>query len=397
MTLSRPKPRLLYVGNDVRYFVTHRLTLAEAARDAGFRITAALPADSDPADLRRVASAGMSLVAYPFVRGGMRPHRELKTLVALYRLYRQLQPDLVHQLTVKPVLYGGLAARLAGVPAVVQTIPGLGYLFVDSSKKAVWLRRLLAPLFRIALGGSKRRIILQNGDDLKTLLRLRMLPHAGRDVVVIRGSGVDVTEFAFSPLPEGPPIVLLASRLTWHKGVAEFVEAARRIKAEGITARFVLCGSPDTENPGGVPQTLLDQWQAEGIVECWGYRADMPEVFRQATIVVSPSKYGEGVPKSLIEAAAAGRPIVTSDAPGCREIVRDGENGYLAPISDAAAVADGISRLLKAPRAAAQMGRRGREIVEAEFALPHVLNKTLALYRQVMPVGEMAPSSRAET
>jgi glycosyltransferase involved in cell wall biosynthesis len=224
--------------------------------------------------------------------------------------------------------------------------------------------------------------LFQNPDDRDTFVRLGLVP--ADKTVIIKGSGVDMTRFTPTPQPEGPPLILFAGRLIWQKGIGDFVAAARALKTRGLEARFVIVGYPEASSPAAVPAGTLDAWAAEGVIEWWGRRDDMPAVYAGAHIVCLPSSYGEGVPKVLIEAAACGRPAVATDAPGCREIVHDGANGLLVPVGDHEALCAALETLATDPARRAQMGMRGRQIAEAEFALTQVLDRTLALYRELL-------------
>jgi glycosyltransferase involved in cell wall biosynthesis len=282
----------------------------------------------------------------------------------------------------KPVLYGALAARLAGVPLVVNALTGMGYIFASQSLVA----RALMPGVRRALRLLLRhgRVIVQNRDDAALVRSLGI-----KSIHGIRGSGVDTRVFSPAPkAPPPPPIIMLVSRLLWDKGVGEFVEAARQFKASGMKARFVLVGSPDRGNRSSIPEATVTQWVNEGLIEWWGRRDDVSSVLRQAHVACLPS-YREGVPKSLIEAAAAGLPIVTTDTPGCREIVLDGESGILVPPRDATALASALEELVGDPELRRRMGAKGRELVEAEFTTERVIASTLALYRDMAkPAGD---------
>ena len=326
----------------------------------------------------------------PLSRPGIGMVREIRSALAIWRLVRRLRPDIVHLVTIKPVIYGGLAARLARVPAVVSAISGLGYVFLARGTGAALRRRLVFTAYRIALGHPNGRVIFQNRDDATLLEAAVPRGHSA----LIRGSGVDPTRFRVFPLPEGPPLVVLAARLLWDKGVGEFVEAARILSERGVRARFALVGETDSENRSGIPADVVEEWRRDGVVEIWGRRDDMPEVFAQSTLVCLPS-YREGLPKVLIEAAACGRAIVTTDVPGCREIVRDRDNGLLVPARDAQALAEGLRELIEDRELRDRMGVRGRERVEAEFADEHVVRATLDLYAQLLPSDGVDSSLRS--
>lgn len=371
--------RLLYLVTEDWYFCSHRLPLAVAARAAGYEVSVATRVtDHGPA----IRDAGLDLIPLQLSRRSQNPLRELATIAQLIAIYRRVRPDIVHHVAVKPVLYGSLAARIARIPAVVNALAGMGYLFSSRELKARVLRPFVELAYRALIARPNSRLILQNPDDL-ALLRSRGIADPQR-TVLIRGSGVDLATFAAVPEPVGVALVVLPARLLRDKGVVEFVEAARQLRAQGASARFVLVGAPDPDNPAAIAPELLRQWIAEGLVESWGWRDDMAEVFRECHIVCLPS-YREGLPKALIEAAACGRPIVTCDVPGCREVVTDGDNGWLVPARDATALARALGRLIADPPLRARMGARSRSRAEAEFSIDGVIERTLALYRQCLP------------
>jgi glycosyltransferase involved in cell wall biosynthesis len=292
--------------------------------------------------------------------------------------YRRLAPDLVHQVAFKPVIYGSIAARLTQVRGIVNALVGLGWIFTSTSVLARFVRRVVEKAMPFLL--NRGAVIVQNPDNAALLLALGVDKDRIR---LIRGSGVDTTTFRPGPEPEGTPVVLLPARMLWAKGVGEFVDAARRVRASGSDARFVLVGQPDPGNPSTVSQEQLQEWQREHRVEWWGYHADMPKVFRQAHIVCLPSYYGEGVPMSLLEAASSGLPIVTTDVAGCREVVKDGDNGFLIPLRDWVALANALVRLLSDSELRKRMGARGRERAVSEFDVSSVVSATLAIYQEI--------------
>lgn len=370
--------RLLYLVNIPRFFVTHRMPLALAARDAGYDVHVATSM-YDEANVARILESGLPFHPLPLHQHSTSPIHEWEALRAIYQLYRQLRPDLVHQVTIKSILYGGLAARLLRVPAVVNAVTGLGYVFVAQGTKASALRQGAELAYRAALGHPNSCTIFQNPDDCALFISSGLI--SPEQAVVIKGSGVDVDVFKPQPESEGCPVILFAGRLMWQKGVGEFVEAARRLQGR---ARFVIAGFGEAGNPASVSPDKLEEWQRSGVIESWGHRADMPAVFAQSHIVCLPSYYGEGVPKVLIEAAACGRAVVTTDTPGCREIARQGENGLLVPAHDVDALCTALTELIDHPARRQQMGAAGRKIVEAEFSLAQVNAQTLALYEALL-------------
>lgn len=372
--------RLLFLLNDAPFFVTHRLSVARAARASGFDVHVAVPFEAR-ADAQ-IRAAGIHVHHVPLRRGARAFVGELRLLRAYWNLIGSLRPDIVHAVTMKPVLYGGLIARLRRVPAVVHAITGLGYLFLIDGLLARAQRASVMALYRIALGHPNLRAIFQNPDDLGLFLRNRLV--RPETVVTIRGCGVDVAEFPFTPEPPGPPTVVFPARIIGDKGVREFVAAARILKREGTAAQFRLVGRSDADNPTDVGEETVRAWEREGIVEWKGFSNDMPAELALAHVVCMPS-YREGLPRVLIEAASVGRAIVTTDVPGCREVVRHGDNGLLVPVRDAPALADALRTLLADDTLRRTMGARGRERAVAEFSVESFVAESLQVYNDVLP------------
>ncbi|HEY8095795.1 MAG TPA: glycosyltransferase family 4 protein [Methylobacter sp.] len=370
-----PSRKICFFVTEDWYFCSHRLPLAVAAKNAGFDVTVITRVVNHGELIR---DAGIRVIPFNLSRRSMNPFKELVAILRLCSIYRSERPDIVHHVAVKPVLYGSIAAQLIGIPHVINALAGLGWLFTSTSKRARLLQAIIRRAFYFLL--SRSAVIVQNDDDVAAL---RDMGVAQQRINLIRGSGVNMVDYA--PLPEGEnvPIVVLPARLLWDKGVGEFVEAAGQLKRRGVHARFVLVGEPDAENPASVSTQQLIAWQKDGVVEWWGRREDMPQVLAQSHIVCLPS-YREGLPKSLLEAASCGRPIVTTDVPGCREIVRDGDNGILVEVRNSMALADALEKLLADPELRQQMGRRGRERVMNEFSQEIIDVQILALYREAI-------------
>ena len=369
--------KILFVGNSGPVFLTHRLPLVMATLKAGHDVHVALPPSPVSS---RIESYDFEFHEIPLSRSGMNPLAELRTLSALYFLYRKICPDIIHHVTIKPVLYGSLAAHLAKIPSVVNTISGLGYVFVTKSFKANLLFVLVKYLFRISFLHPNKRVIFQNSENLSDFHSYGLIDNA--NAVIIKGSGVDIDVFRPSPELDSIPIVMVASRMLLDKGICEFVEAAREIKSEGGTARFVLVGDVDPDNPMTITVSQIKSWVDEGIVEWWGKKENMPEVFSQVHIVSLPS-YAEGLPKVLIEASACGRPIVTTDVSGCRDTIVDGKNGILVPAQDSKALANAFRKLISDPQLRQRMGKAGRETAVNEFSIEIVIQKTFSVYQDL--------------
>jgi glycosyltransferase involved in cell wall biosynthesis len=376
--------RLLFLLNEALFFTTHRMPIGEAMLAAGFEVHVAAPYEQPYVDVIR--AQGFRHHDLPLRRGGRSVLGELRLFAAIVRLIRQIRPLLVHHVAMKPGVFGGAASRLLKVPAAVHAVTGLGFLFVREDAASRAIRAALLPLWRYALHHPNARAIFQNPDDMAMFLERGLAPR-GR-TVLIRGTGVDLAKFSPRPAREDPPVVMFPARLLGDKGVHEFVAAARALKAKGARARFVLVGRRDPLNPTDVGEATLQAWLAEGAVEWWGFRDDMPETLNRADIVCTPS-YREGAPRGLIEAAACGLPIVATDAPGCREVVLDGENGLLVPVRDAAATASALGRLLAEPELRRRMGERSRALAAERFSVERFVADTLAVYRQVLPPGAL--------
>ncbi|MGH8579193.1 MAG: glycosyltransferase family 4 protein [Gammaproteobacteria bacterium] len=372
------RPKLLYFVTEDWYFCSHRLDLALAAQSAGFEVLVVTRVREHG---QAIAACGLRLIPIELARHGANIFFELPVLYQLYQIYRAEKPDIVHHVALKPVLYGSIVGKAAGMPALVNAVTGLGYLFASRHWKARVLRGCVKSLLRRLIGKDKSIAILQNPDDVKLLFGAA--DDSNARVLIIRGSGVDLHQFAPMPEPTGTPLIVLAGRMLWDKGVQEFVTAAKMLRQEGIAARFALVGASDVGSPSAVSERQLQTWQDDGVIEWWGSRDDMPEVFSQCHIVCLPS-YREGVPKVLIEAAACARPIVTTDVPGCREIVRHEENGLLVPPKDAQRLAEALHRLIDDSTLRRRLGQRGRLVAEREFGLPKVISETLGVYRELL-------------
>lgn len=381
--MSRPGPRdgpphLVFVVNTDWFFLSHRLPLAREAVRRGWRVTVAAP---DTGRLDEMAAEGVGVVDLPLSRSGTNPVAEAPTVAFLARLYRRLQPSLIHHVTPKPVVYGSLAARAVPDVPVVNAVSGLGYAFIG---KPPWhpLPIVARRLYALALQRRRSYTVFQNDDDLAELAGAGLVD-ADR-AVLIRGSGVDIEAFSPAPEPPGPPVVLLPARVLRDKGVGEFVQAARALRGRG--ARFVLAGPLDPGNPAAVDRATVEGWQAAGDVEWWGPRDDMPEVYRQATVVALPS-YREGLPKALLEAGATARALVTTDVPGCRDVVTDGETGLVVPVRDAGALAAAVGRLLDDGALRDRLRHAARDHVVAEHAVEHVVAAHFQLYGRALAGG----------
>lgn len=372
------RPRLVYVVTEDWYFWSHRLDLARAAREAGYEVIVATRVTDHG---ERIRGEGFQLEPLEMVRRSRNPFREVMAIAELVRLYRRVRPDVVHHVAMKPILYGSLAAWCARAPAVINAFAGLGYAFMDERNGLV--RWCVKSALRIVLRLGRSVVLVQNRDDQDRLVGEGVVP-ASR-TRLIAGSGIDIALYSLQPQPSGTSVVVLPARMLWDKGVGEFVEAARSLKQKGVHARFILVGRRDEHNPAAIPESRLKEWVQEGVVEWWGHREDMPAVYAAAMLVVLPS-YREGLPKVLLEAAACGKAIVTTDVPGCREIVRDRFNGLLVAPKDSTALAMAMEELLSNQEARDVMGQRSRIRVMTEWSGPRITEQILGLYRDMVTV-----------
>jgi glycosyltransferase involved in cell wall biosynthesis len=373
------RPKILYLVTEDWFFWSHRLPIARAALQSGYEVIVATRVGNYA---QRIHEEGFRLVPLHLIRESYSPVNELRAILQLRQIYSCERPDIVHHVALKPILYGSIAALGRGQLHVINAFTGLGYLVGSFSLKAKLLRLPILKALTFLLNRRNHRVLVQNQDDKQLLATKCKTPLS--KIVVIRGSGVDVDCFGLSPEPAGEPLVLLASRMLWIKGIRQFVEAAKLLHSKGVTARFVLVGDTDPNSPSCIPRQQLIDWHSSGEVEWWGHQQDMSRIFKQANLVCLPSHGGEGVPKVLIEAAASGRAIVTTDVPGCREVVRHGVNGLLVPPRNTAALVEAIERLITNSPRRLQMAARGREIVTSEFTQEHVVQQTLSLYGELL-------------
>ncbi|GAA5521913.1 glycosyltransferase family 4 protein [Aliifodinibius salicampi] len=369
--------KILFVVNHSEFFFSHRLPFALGARENGFDVHVA----TSPSGMEEQYEQH-GLIWHELKKmepGGKNPAADLKLMYELYELYKDVQPDVIHHVTIKPVLYGGMAARWAGIKGVVNALSGLGYLFRSEDLTSRVLQVPIRAMLKFSLNHPNSIFLLQNPDDVQLVKEMQVVDEDC--ITLIRGSGVDMQEFTPADTPENDlPIVLFASRMIWDKGVGEFVEAAEIINRNAKKARFVLAGKPDHNNPNSVTEEQLRAWDESGQVEWWGFCENMVEVLQGSSIVSLPSYYGEGVPKILIEAAACGKPIITTNMPGCREIVEDGYNGFLVQEKNSKDLAQKTLTLLAEKEKRMEMGKNGRTFAREHFSLQRTKKRTLKLY-----------------
>ncbi|HSX59227.1 MAG TPA: glycosyltransferase family 4 protein [Tahibacter sp.] len=382
--------KVILFANTDWYLYNFRQALAVALRRHGVDVLLVAPPGQYG---ERLQALGLRWIPAPLHRRSLGPLREIRLLLWLLRLFRRERPDIVHGFTIKCAVYASIAARWSGVPACVGAITGMGYVFTSRDARASVLRPFVRLLLRHALVGRHRRLVLQNADDVNLFVRARLARR--EDIRLIPSSGVDVKRFV--PLPHDvnvsarPLCVVLAARLLWDKGIAEYIEAARQLRAQNRRIRFLLAGAPDPGNPASVDIAAVERWLDQGLVEWLGHVDDMAAVFEQADVAVLPS-YREGLPKSLIEAAASALALVTTDVPGCRDVVHDGIDGLLVPARNAAALATAIARLDDDRSLLRRLGDAARANVLATYDVRIVNARTLDVYRELVPDFPLAPS-----
>lgn len=369
--------KILLFANTDWYIYNFRLSLAKELRGQGYEVVLLSP----PGDFQeRLQANGFQWIPFPLSRQGINPFNELQTIWRLLRLYQRVKPDVVHHFTIKPVIYGSLAAHLLRIPGIINSITGLGHLFIDPAPLTRMLRGLAKMLYRISL--RRTQVIFENPEDRDIFIQNRLL--LPKQSHLILGTGVDVDKFHPTPKNADTPLVLFSSRLLATKGLFEFIEAARILKQKGINARLAIAGTADPGNPASIPQGKIDTWKQSGLVEWWGWQDDMPSALAKTDIFCLPS-YREGVPNALLEACASGLPVITTDVPGCRDVVKHGVNGLLVPVQNATGLADALETLIINPDLRQKMGVAGREIAVNLFSQTKVNAETLAVYKTVLP------------
>lgn len=370
--MTKPR-RLLFLITEEHYFRSHRLPLALAALKAGYEVAVACRTKE-----KTLQDLGLKVFPLPFDRCGYNPWCEIKTLWQVYKLYKSWKPDIVHQVAFKPILYGTLCARVLKIPRIINAIAGLGILFTHQDRKTRILRTMILKMLRLLLRHRSCYLIVQQKDDA-ALFEAFVKPE---NLKIIPGAGIDIHHFKplASKSPHQIPQVLMASRLLWSKGVGELIVAAQILKDRHIPLDIVLVGEPDLTNPDHVPVNQLQQWHDQGLITWLGWQKDIATLYQETDFVVFPSYYGEGIPKTLIEAAACGKPIITTDHPGCRDVVVHELNGLLVPPRDATALAQALQYLAQRPEVWTGMGQASRLRAENLFAEEKILASTLALY-----------------
>jgi glycosyltransferase involved in cell wall biosynthesis len=379
--MNKLPKKVLFFANTEWYLFNFRIALAKHLRELGTEVVMVSPYGGYG---KKLEEQGFRWIPVNMARRSLNPITELKLLWDLYWIYKSEKPDIAHHFTIKCVVYGGLVSSLTGISGVISAVTGLGYVFIGKDLKARILRPLVRQLLSFVIDGKNRRLILQNRDDQSIFLAARLIKNDR--IRIIAGSGVDTNRFIpqanYKPMDNKTAKIVFAARLLKDKGLSEFVEAGQILQAQGIAAEFIIAGNPDPGNPASVDESALAAWRALPGISMLGHVDDMVSLLKTADIMVLPS-YREGLPRSLIEAAAAGIPIVTTDAPGCRDVVEDGVNGFLVPVADSNALATALIKIITNPKLAEQMSEAGRKKALAEFDENIVFDKTLSVYQEL--------------
>ena len=374
--MIKRKLKLIIVVSEDRSFWSHRLSLAQSAIEAGFNVTLLTKVNKLE---KKIKEKGINVINIDFVRSAKSPLIDLLNIIKLIFIFRKEKPDLIHNVALKTILIGSLAALFSRNAVVVNAFTGLGYVFSSNQFQAKVIRLFIKPIFRLVIRRRNYWTIFQNPDDLNLFNNLGLI-EPDRSML-IRGSGVNTSEFPQIIDTNKIPVVMLASRLLWDKGVGEFVGAAKRLRAENIKAKFVIVGDIDKENPMSIPVATIKQWVSEGYIDWKGHSNSMPEILSSASIVCLPS-YREGLPKVLLEAAAVGRPLIATDVPGCREIVKNGENGILVKLKNIDSLYNAIKLLVLNKEMRQLMGECGRRLVESELSSDIINTQILDFYKK---------------
>lgn len=370
--------KLLFLVSEDSYFCSHRLNLAIAAKNKGYQVAVATCVSHYQ---QKITEAGIELIALKyFHRSSLNPWSELKALFELLKIYRSFKPDIVHQVAIKPVIYGSLIAKIIGIKHIVNALGGLGFLFTDAnhSPQKKLLKTIVSILLKFIFKFKNSKIILQNCEDKNTIIELGV---SSENIVTIQGAGVNLIDYPATPIPASPPFIIsCVSRMLKDKGIIELVEAARLLKKENLPPFEIrLYGNIDEKNPSTLSEKELLAWQQEGCIQWFGHCHHVAAIYQESHIAVLAS-YREGLPKSLLEAASCARPIVTTDVPGCRDVVEHGINGLLVPAKNSKELAKALQYLMQDNLELQKMGSLGRLKVEKLFSEEMIHAQTLSLY-----------------
>jgi glycosyltransferase involved in cell wall biosynthesis len=377
--LNLQDKKILFIVNVDWFFVSHRLPIAIKAKEQGYQVHIAA----------RLTNKLSLLEDCGFIIHPLNLHRSrtgvkivISEFLEILSLIRNINPNIVHLITIKAVLLGGISARVAKIPAVVSAIPGLGFIFIRTGVMALFYRLIVSFFYRLSLNHKNQMVIFQNSSDQTKLNKIAKIPL--QESIIINGSGVDLSVYNFKPIPRGIPVVLFSSRFLIDKGFKEFIEAAKIVNLHEKKARFIMVGDIDLSNPSSISRHEIDQYKRSGDVEFLGYLdGGLQEIYSLATMVVLPS-YKEGFPKVLIEAAACGRAIVTTDVSGCRDAIDEGKTGLLVTARDSGMLASAIEELLNNTELCRNMGKAGRVRAEHLFDINLIVSSHMEIYKNLL-------------
>ena len=371
------KKRLLFLVNSDDFFISHRLEIGLSALKEGFDVYIASSIDKENNILKKY---GFKTQHIDLDRSSTSLFSNTVYFIKVLKIFLKIQPDIIHLITIKPVIFGGIAARLLGIKSVIVAISGLGYIFISKGFISKLRLYFIKFLYRLSLNNNNVQLIFQNNSDKEIILDICSIDKSR--IHLIKGSGVDLNKFKYTPLPKGVPSILFASRLLYDKGLKEFISAAELIKKDGYKANFILVGKPDLQNPASISFDQLENYISKGNIDWHGYKGDIYPVLIESYLIVLPS-YREGLPKILIEAAACGRPVVTTDVPGCRDAIINGKTGLLVPSKNHTALAEAIKDLITNYSKSETLGLEARKFAEKNFDIKNVVSKHLEIYRSI--------------
>ena len=374
------KKKLLFLVNDLSFFCSHRLPIAEFSIKHGYEVVIGY-GELGGADVPTLKNKGFKLSKVSMDRGGKNIFQDMIAFIKIWKFFNHENPDIVHLITIKPYLYGGVLARMNRIPCVVSAVSGLGTLFIHRDLKSKLTRLMLYPLYRFAFNHPNQSVIFQNKDDFEMLNSWGVLNQ--KNIKFIKGSGVDINKFNKLKESDGVPVVCFASRLLVDKGINEFISAAKILKERDVNVRFWIAGDIDKKNPSSLTDNELKKIKEDGIVEILGFQNNIPKLYEMSHIVCLPS-YREGLPKALVEAAAASRAVITSDVAGCRDAINPDISGLLVPVKDEIALADAIHYLISNPVRRKEMGKEGRAMAQKEFKIEKIVQSHMLIYRELL-------------
>lgn len=371
-------PKVLFVITEDWFFHSHFLDRAKYIASSGGTVGIATRFSIHEEELRDL---GFELFPIDFSRRGLNPITEFITALKIRRIVRRFKPDIAHNIALKPVVTGTFGELLGRQGVVINALVGMGYIFTSTDTRASVVKPILSRILKFLLRSNSVHVVIENPDDLNSLVNEGFVRKS--QISLIRGAGVDLIAFPFQPEATGPVVVTMVSRILRDKGVLEFIDSASQLQSKMPEVKFQIIGEPDLGNPSAIQQSEIDSWESLPNVKYLGRRSDIADILKGSHIVCLPS-YREGLPKSLLEALSSGRPIITTDVPGCREVCEDGVNGLLIPARDSIALSDAIEKLAINPELRQAMGRAGRMRAESEFSSELVCTQTLDLYRRLM-------------